>query len=420
MSASIKLSGLRLEDRPDGLTYLVSDIDFIGFDSTYDEREMWFSVENEDSNMFETRSCDAFFLVPLYLAMFHGATLRIEGNVSRTLYRNMMDYGQQILCDFSPALERVSVEIVGYENLGLSNDRLVGAGISCGVDSLSTIYDRFVKEEDRDCKVSSLFLFNCGTHGDFEDEQSCRIFNDRFDRNSVAARELGLPIHAVNSNLHAFTHKIGEQKLGFFAIYSCALSVQHAVKRYYVSSACEYGELLEFGKRYRDFDMAGYCEAYLVPLIKTECFDLVLDGAQRKRSGKVANISGWNIAKRHMDVCVNPPVGMRNCSVCSKCKRTLIALEAMGLLDEYSGVFDIPKYRKVARAYKLEIVFRYGKEGFATDNVDFAREKGLALPGRPAAMAFGVVMSAKAAGKKALKRIFGERRMKALKRRLVG
>ena len=56
MSASIKLSGLRLEDRPDGLTYLVSDIDFIGFDSTYDEREMWFSVENEDSNMFETRS----------------------------------------------------------------------------------------------------------------------------------------------------------------------------------------------------------------------------------------------------------------------------------------------------------------------------------------------------------------------------
>ncbi|MFQ9180119.1 MAG: hypothetical protein ACLR3C_09555 [Eggerthella lenta] len=38
----------------------------------------------------------------------------------------------------------------------------------------------------------------------------------------------------------------------------------------------------------------------------------------------------------------------------------------------------------------LEIVFRYGKEGFATDNVDFAREKGLALPGRPAAMAFGL------------------------------
>ena len=100
MSASIKLSGLRLEDRPDGLTYLVSDIDFIGFDSTYDEREMWFSVENEDSNMFETRSYDAFFLVPLYLAMFHGATLRIEGNVSRTLYRNMMDYGQQILLRF--------------------------------------------------------------------------------------------------------------------------------------------------------------------------------------------------------------------------------------------------------------------------------------------------------------------------------
>lgn len=395
MKNKMTLSGLRIEHRDDGLAYFLADIDFEGFDAPYEEREMWFAVKESDAWMFETESYDAFFLVPLYLAMYHKAMLCIEGTVSRTLYRNMMDYGQQILCNFSPALEHVAVEIGGYEELDFGDDRLIGTGISCGVDSLSTIYDRLVKEKDPNYRLTSLFLFNCGTHGDFEDEKSRRIFEARFSRNSQAASDLGLPIYFVNSNLHAFTHKIGEQKLGYFAIYSCVLSIQRAVKRYYVSSSYSYDELLEFKDQSHDFDMAEYCESYLVPLVQTESFTLVLDGAQYKRSEKIESIAGWEITKQHLNVCVDPGDDERNCSSCPKCMRTLIILDALDMLDDYADVFDVPKYKALAPEYKSSIVYRYGKEGFTTDNVDFARERGLELPSKPAAFFYKLVQKLK-------------------------
>ena len=99
---------------------------------------------------------------------------------------------------------------------------------------------------------------------------------------------MNLPIYQVNSNLHAFTHKIAEQKLGYFAIYSCILSIGNNIKKYYLASSYSYDELMEFHNQSHDFDMAEYTESYLVPLIQTENTEMVLDGAQYKRSEKTA------------------------------------------------------------------------------------------------------------------------------------
>ena len=129
---------------------------------------MWFAVKNENGEMLSENSYDAFFLVPLYLGMFYQAKVKICGKVSRKLYRNMMDYGQQILKNFSPDLD--FTEVIVDELTGKVNEErcVIGTGISCGVDSLSTIYDRYVKEKDPDYKLNGLFIFNCGTHGDYD------------------------------------------------------------------------------------------------------------------------------------------------------------------------------------------------------------------------------------------------------------
>ena len=129
---------------------------------------MWFAMKEENKDMLSKDSYNAFFLVPLYLGMFYHAKVKIEGKVSRKLYRNMMDYGQQILKNFSPDLDFTEVEVEGFTEGNISEKKLIGTGISCGVDSLSTIYDRFAKEQDADYKLNSLFIFNCGTHGDLK------------------------------------------------------------------------------------------------------------------------------------------------------------------------------------------------------------------------------------------------------------
>lgn len=272
----LDISNIRKERHGDW-TRLVVDVSFSGLDVPYEEKTMYFSVKNENADMLTDEVYDAFLLVPLYLAMYHHTDLHIHGKVSKKLYKNIMWYVRQILCDFSDDLKMVDVQVDGFETVK-EQGHLIGTGISCGVDSLCTIYDHFVKETDEEYKINSLFVFNCGTHGDFEDPASHKLYESRYQLNKRAADEMGLPVYQVQSNMHAFTHKIGEQKLGYFAIYSCMFSVQKAISLYYTSSCASYKQILEFHEDMHDFDMAEYAESYLVPLLQTEHTRLVIDG----------------------------------------------------------------------------------------------------------------------------------------------
>lgn len=376
----IEVKDLRIEDMGDGWTRAVANIDFQGMKSPYAENSMWFSTQTENKEMLSDDSYDAFFLVPLYLAMYHKQDLHICGKVSKRLYKNIMTYVQTILCEFSDKLSRINIVVDGYTDPGCGGG-IIGTGISCGVDSLSTIYDHFVKEDDKDYKINGLFIFNCGTHGDYENSKTKDLYEKRYELNKGAADEMGLPVYQVNSNLHAFTHKIGEQKVGYFAIWSCALALEKAIKMYYASSSNEYEEIKFFGSHMKDFDMAEFCESYLVPLIRTERMEFVVDGCQYRRTEKTVNISNWSIAQKHLNVCINSEDGS-NCSRCPKCMRTLIPLEAMGELVEFSDVFDLDIYRKHAFYHKCYFVSNTKKLGFAEDIVGFCSAHGSKMPNR--------------------------------------
>lgn len=375
----IEIKNLRKEDRGEW-TRLVADFLWGGVETTCVEQTIWFAVKKEHAHMLTTEVYDAFVLVPLYLAMYYKTDLKIHGKISKKLYKNIQWYIQKILCDFSDDLSPVNLSVDGFGTVD-AVPSLIGTGISCGVDSLSTIYNHYVKENDPEYKINALFIFNCGTHGDYENHATKNLYQSRYERNKKAADELGLPIYQVDSNLHAFTHLIGEQKVGYFAIYSCTLCLEHVICRYYASSTYSYQDIKVFNKQAHNFDMAEFCESYMIPLVRTETFELISDGCQYQRSEKTRNIADWEIAQKHLNVCVNSKHG-ENCSMCSKCMRTLIPLEAMGKLDEFSKIFDLKVYRDHALKNKCNIVADFGKEGYATDNVDFARKMGLHLPSR--------------------------------------
>ena len=140
----------------------------------------------------------------------------------------MQHYLMNIFDRFSDYTTPVKFTVNGFDTVKnpAGGGTLIGTGISCGVDSLVTIYDNYINETDPDFRINSLFFVNCGTHGDYEDEASHRKYWDRVALNKSGADDLGLPMYLINSNYHAFTHKIGEQKIGYLAIYSCVLSLQ--------------------------------------------------------------------------------------------------------------------------------------------------------------------------------------------------
>lgn len=169
------------------------------------------------------------------------------------------------------------------------------------------------------------------------------------------------------------------------AIYSCVLSLQRYIKRYYTSSNLSYDEIAEFNRLSRDFDIAEYGESFIPHLISTENFELVIDGCQYTRAEKTERISGWEFAWKHLNVCVPAADRGHNCSCCNKCMWTLIPLEAMGRLDKFKAVFDLDVYHKNAFIWKCSFLAHYGKDSMETSIMRYARSHGMKLPPRWAA-----------------------------------
>ena len=380
----VEISNLRKHPIMNGVgVRLEADIKFLDMDVKYPATSMYFDIRKDYAPMFSTDTYDAFVLVGMYLAMYHHTDLRIRGNMSKKLYKNCTWYIQKILCDFSDVLRPAKIFVEGFAPTQ-AKGTLIGTGISCGVDSLSTIYDRFVRESDPDYRVNSLFIFNCGSHGDFGAPHTQIVFKSRVERAIQVADELKLPAVIVDSNLHQFRHDNDKDTVLFLSFYSCVLSMQAVIKRYYISSGCSYSSIKDLGRdNSMHHDLATSCDSFLIPLIQTERIELIIDGCQYRRVDKVRNMINWEIAQKYLNVClIQKGEDSTNCGKCSKCLRTLLTIEILGKLDDFSKVFDIEAYKKESLAYKARSLENVDSEIFYKENVELAKELNFPMPER--------------------------------------
>lgn len=380
----IEVSNLRKESA-DGWTKLIANITYGGHVSEL-EPVMWLAVKDEIADMLADDVYDAFVLLPLFMGMYYKQDVHIHGKISKRLHHNIMHYVQSILCDFSNDLSRIDIQADGF---GVSKGEydIIGAGLSCGVDSLSTVYDNYVNEADPEYKINGLFFFNCGWHGEFGNEDTKKLFFNRYELNKHAADELGLPFYMVDTNFHAFIYGVldrEQDRMSYLANFSCVLGLQRGVKRYYISNGRSYEAIKKYTPEARNHDLSGFADSYLVPLIQTERLELVIDGCQYERTQKIERISGWHIAQKYLNPCslhsFDFTTDAHNCSKCEKCLRTLLTIESLGRLQDFSGTFDIDTYKRHSFKYKCEVVMKRNTGAHAHDNYLFAKQHGLKLP----------------------------------------
>lgn len=360
------------------------------------ESGIWVAVKTENADMLTTDVYNMFLFLPVYMGMYYGSDLHICGSVSKKLYRNVLDYLIPILSSFSDKLTPINVTVDGFKESD-GEHKIVGTGISCGVDSLATIYKYACQEEDPDYKLNGLFMLNCGWHGKYGDPKTIEIFEERCVPNRKAAAELNLPFYMVDSNMHAFLPYLDDQ-ISYFYIYTCVFALEKALNKYYISSSYSYSEVLHYGYASRNRDWSEYGDPMGLPLMQSEKMCLISDGCQYSRTKKTELISDWEITQKYLNVCcVNDSV--ENCSICTKCTRTLLALDAMGKLDTFSNLFDIEKYRKEERKLKCDMVWAGMREEktnvFLKDNYYFSKEKGVKLPSMPVVIIYKVIKKVK-------------------------
>lgn len=378
----IELSGLRRYETNRGVARLEADIKFVDMDIVAPADTMYFEIDADYAAMLVNDTYDPFMITALLLAMYNKTELRIRGNVSKKLYKNLTWYAQKILCDFSDKLAPVKITVDGFAPVNVTGT-LIGTGMSCGVDSLSTVYDRYICEDDPDYKINALFFFNCGSNGVGEEFFIENLAQSRCQRVMQVAGELGLPLVPLDTNLHEFDSK---EKYGdtffYLATYACILAMQNVILRYYMSSGCSYYEIKSTAVHYKNYAVAGYCESFFVPLIQTERMEIIIDGCQYKRVDKLKQIVDWEITRKYLNVCNIYSKDSHNCGSCKKCLRTLLSLEIMGKLDKFAHLFDMNSYRANVLNFMARCVAEVDNSVFYKEILDLAEEYNFPMPTR--------------------------------------
>lgn len=358
---------------------------------------LWISTDIENGYFLNEHICDGYLVAAMAFGMYYGQDVKICGRVSMRLYTNIMDYVQQILINHDPGLHKINIIVDGFlsDEDFPDNEKKIGAPCSFGVDALSTLYDRWLNENDKGKKVNCLFSFNCGINGAYEDVHTKKLWRDRDRMWKRGSCELGIPIVSFDTNIHQYLHN----KMYVYAAacylsrYFCILNLQGGNKKYYLPSEFSYQDTMDsvriaykpMKRGMKDIGL-GFEEPLMIPLLSTEHLELVLDGAQYQRTQKTERISDWEFAHKYLNVC-QPGRQLegdfsKNCSICLKCNYTMFCLDAMGKLDKFTAVFDVEKYHKNKFTTVCELAQMKGEDVLVEDVLQYAAEKGVSLPSK--------------------------------------
>ena len=304
---------------------------------------LWFEVREDFSKHLSTHCGDAFFVALVLLAHLKGHDIAFETPVSARLHYGVMEILLPALRIISPQLSSICVDVEAVDFK--FTPEASGTALSLGVDSFHALASSL----SGPFPVTHLALFNSGAFGEHGGDDSRALFHRTAESVVKAASEMGFPVILVDSNISEVlrtsfvsTHSI--RNLSF------ALLFPLLFKRFYYASGYP---VSKFRLDPSVVDATHY-DLLVSKALCTETLEVLVAGLHDERVGKIAAISEFRPSQRHLNVCViaesnkyldRSVSDVRNCSRCFKCVKTMAAMDAIGVLDSYSEIFDLALYR---------------------------------------------------------------------------
>lgn len=127
--------------------------------------------------------------------------------------------------------------------------------------------------------------------------------------------------------------------------------MQNLFGKYYYSSGYSFSEC-----HLTVANSSAYSDPGTIHLFSTEKTEFLGFGGHASRPEKTRYICNYEPTSKFLNVCVSYQPGAQNCSVCRKCCRTLVTLDAYGEIYRYSKVFNIKKFNKVKNRYLFKVL----------------------------------------------------------------
>jgi hypothetical protein len=257
-----------------------------------------------------SKGAESFLAAALFPAMKTGQPLHISGAISPKLLAETQTI-QEIFHRWFPEYRKVSIQAEPGFADKVNRTEDVGAFFSGGVDSFYTL----LKHQDEITKI--IFV-----HGLDIKLRNVSLRSKVSREIRKIAEELGKQLIEVETNVHEFAD---QYNYNGSLLPSIGLILAAQFKRIYIPSNLSY-----------DYVFPDSSHPLLDPLWSTEYLTFIHDGCEANRNEKLGRISQSDIALGSLRVCLQNPEDSFNCCQCEKCLRTMIGLQAIGVLDRYT------------------------------------------------------------------------------------
>jgi hypothetical protein len=339
-------------------------------------RTLWFEVDREYEPFLCTERVDAFLVALLPFAMLERYNIISEAPLSAILSYQIKSILIPSLTGNIPQFHPIEIE-AECDGKVLDSARGVATGLSCGVDSLYAVL-KHINTGMKTFDLTHLTYFNLRNHMlwmNYGEDSSRDFSNARINCVRPAANELGLKLLTADSNLDFFYHDYFLPATFPFCAMGTVLAVQKLFSKYYWSSSDPFSR---FAFTFNDLFC---CDLLTVQCFSNENTIFYSTGSEVTRLEKTAFISDFGITHKYLNVCWRR---LRNCTdQCDKCKRTMLALYALGKIDLHRDVFDVAVFYQNIDQYLGYMLFKRHHESHHRFHDEVYRclaESGIQIP----------------------------------------
>ena len=313
-------------------------------------KNVFFEVDKQYRDFLCCERCDAIVIGLLNYAMRNNLHFQSDIPMTEQLHYNIKNILIPALAKSDSRMHFISLDIPTAP--ALDNAGAVGTGISGGIDSFYTVLSN-TNTEYKSFNLTHLFINNVGAFNDcYKKSGAENVKKISYERAKMTAEKFNLPLLMTDSNFaeefpqnHLLTHTYSS----VFAVYC----LQKLLSIYYYSSA---GFPLEESFSLTDNSLA---PAGKTDLLSLNCFShsklrLYSAGYAENRMEKTEYIADNEIVHQHLFVCARTS---SNCGMCTKCRRTILSLYALGKLEKFRDAFDVDYFHKHKTEY-LEWLYR--------------------------------------------------------------
>ena len=298
--------------------------------------ELRFEVDIKYSSFLCTERSDSFVVSMLWYAIITEEDIEFEAEMSKLLYEGLTQKLIPAICKD----EYRKIKLIGpITSKKIDNFGAIGLGMTCGADSFYSLLTHDVSHLAY-YESGHIFNLNGVVNNNISVVDYYKKAYEIADEKATNAKEVAIQNNKefvyVKSNLDEDFYRGGIIYRSMYCNLACTLALQKLFKTY-ISSSSGNSKDVEVGLL---IPTQNY-ENLICDSCKTETMSYDSSDFER-RLDKIKYISNSSITNKYLDVCYN--FTGHNCGKCYGCIKTMVELDILGKLDDYSQVFDLKDY----------------------------------------------------------------------------